>query len=119
MKRLLALALVLSLAGVSGVAAGVCGTGATSGSHCCCHPGESGDALANPCQCRMAPQPTQRTDSLPPSLSGPERTDHGALAPLAAAVSVHVTAAVSARGPVAPSPPGSPPSYLFTHSFRC
>jgi hypothetical protein len=119
MKRLLALALVLSLAGAPGAVAGVCGGATASRSHCCCHPGATGDAVANPCQCRVAPQPTQRTDSLPSSLSGPDRTDHGALAPVASAVPVHAAARILARGPAAPSPPGSPSSYLFTHSFRC
>lgn len=119
MKRLVVLVLVLALAGMSGAAAGVCGGPGTSRSHCCCHPDDAGDAVGTQCQCRIAPQPEGRSDSLPPSVSGPDRIDAGALSSPAPVAHVYVAASSFGAPAFAPTPPASPPSYVTTHSFRC
>jgi hypothetical protein len=119
MKRLVALVLALTLTGASAVVAGVCGNAGMRRSHCCCHPDATGDSLASPCQCRIAPHPEERRDSLPPSVSAPDRAAHGALAPLAPVALAHVSSTFLAPGLGTSSPPVSPPSYLTARNFRC
>ena len=119
MKRLVVFLHAVALAGVSGAAAGVCGDPGAPRSHCCCHPDDTGDAVATPCQCRIAPQSEHRSDSLPPSVSGPHRADVSGLSAPGSVAHCLATAWSFAPRPADPSPPVSPPSYLTARSFRC
>jgi hypothetical protein len=118
MRRLVALLLAVALAGVTGVAASVCGEAGATRTHCCCHP-DAADALGTPCPCKVGPGSDRRQSPLPPSVSGPDRAAQLLAAP-AASVNRSGDPVVSPWvAALAPSPFVSPPPYLIAHSFRC
>ena len=118
MRRLLALVLAVALAGVTGVAASVCGEAGGTRTHCCCHPDDA-DALGSPCPCKIGPGSERRESPVPPSVSGPDRAGHLLAAPAAIATRSGDPVVPAALAVLAPSPSVSPPSYLITRSFRC